>query len=55
MFQSTLPNGERLGFFDCNLVEKVSIHAPERGATLITNGLITVRSVSIHAPERGAT
>ncbi len=33
----------------------VSIHAPARGATLVTAGLAWWRPVSIHAPARGAT
>ena len=34
---------------------QVSIHAPTRGATVITSEIVTGAEVSIHAPTRGAT
>ena len=34
---------------------KVSIHAPTKGATAVRFGLSTSTAVSIHAPTKGAT
>ncbi len=39
----------------CYLPNDVSIHAPARGATEITNRGLVKTLVSIHAPARGAT
>ena len=57
IFQSTLPQGERLGaglaliaFFSF-----ISIHAPARGATRVGHTGQEVLVISIHAPARGAT
>ena len=56
-FQSTLPRGERLEYNIKNpLVITISIHAPTRGATVVTgNKQQTTNNISIHAPTRGAT
>ena len=55
-FQFTRPCGARrdlsVGLW---MMDKVSIHAPLRGATLTVNYLTTSLTVSIHAPLRGAT
>ena len=56
MFQSTHPLGVRLSAqswaFRCQVV---SIHAPTRGATFVSEKIATFAAVSIHAPTRGAT
>ena len=56
LFQSTPPRGGRLSRW---IIEKtknvVSIHAPARGATVLTWTSRPSRPVSIHAPARGAT
>ena len=56
MFQSTRPHGARQQRKAAMPRQRVSIHAPARGATLLD---IELRSdcicVSIHAPARGAT
>ena len=55
-FQSTLPRGERRKNFDMSKrVDKISIHAPARGATLISAPGWSHKAISIHAPARGAT
>ncbi len=55
-FQSTPPSGERLYSLDDFMpVWRISIHAPERGATQLVGGIDTLFKISIHAPERGAT
>ena len=36
-------------------VENISIHAPTRGATIVTKTTGADRPISIHAPTRGAT
>ena len=55
-FQSTLPRGERLrGRFQSLLPYQISIHAPARGATTVTNAYLATLMISIHAPARGAT
>ena len=55
-FQSTLPRGERrtvtIADRDGN---KISIHAPARGATSHIPCIILFHFISIHAPARGAT
>ena len=55
-FQSTHPHGVRLGsmliFPKCG---NVSIHAPTRGATIVSSKKVFDGYVSIHAPTRGAT
>ena len=57
MFQSTLPHGERRRYeWRHCLWQRVSIHAPARGATLSqVEERFTIFVVSIHAPARGAT
>ena len=56
MFQFTRPQGARLqGFLVLYCYQKVSIHAPTRGATLRQRKRQRQRQVSIHAPTRGAT
>ena len=55
-FQSTPPRGGRQilgGDRDAGIC--VSIHAPARGATSITDDPFRIPPVSIHAPARGAT
>ena len=55
-FQSTLPRGERPRLMVSTMsVLRVSIHAPTRGATMLSEENIAVPDVSIHAPTRGAT
>ena len=56
VFQSTLPRGERrldTKAMKCN--NKISIHAPTRGATAVENPVGIISGISIHAPTRGAT
>ena len=56
LFQSTLPRGERrldTKAMKCN--NKISIHAPTRGATAVENPVGIISGISIHAPTRGAT
>ena len=49
-FQSTLPRGERPDIFGVdNIPEKISIHAPARGATHFCEGYL---SISIHFNPR---
>ena len=55
-FQSTLPRRERLwhSSYIC-MYPIISIHAPAKGATILT-GLFSISSfISIHAPAKGAT
>ncbi len=56
-FQSTHPHGvRRADDLEDRRVQKVSIHAPARGATIHdTTPYTCYASVSIHAPARGAT
>ena len=55
-FQFTRPRGARLAdFFDVQMVRRVSIHAPARGATCWRQFRHWGSGVSIHAPARGAT
>ena len=55
-FQFTLPRGERLGrSIPAEIVCRVSIHAPARGATVGVAYVVAMHNVSIHAPARGAT
>ena len=56
VFQSTLPQGERRRK-ECNRPgsDKISIHAPTRGATRSALVLRWSTRISIHAPTRGAT
>ncbi len=56
-FQSTRPRGARhFRGVELQPLEKVSIHAPARGATgLAWLDLVSADLVSIHAPARGAT
>jgi len=56
MLQSTHPRGvrqaqRRIMAHD----QRVSIHAPARGATAETTSMYYQEGVSIHAPARGAT
>ena len=56
VFQSTLPREERQSI--CGMlgnVQRISIHAPTRGATDTTDRPQDRRTISIHAPTRGAT
>ncbi len=54
MFQSTPPRGGRRHYQVDILYERiVSIHAPARGATIVTGKLPGDHRVSIHAPARG--
>ena len=56
VFQSTLPQGERRRIeFPTLPHEKISIHAPTRGATANVRGFDASDVISIHAPTRGAT
>ena len=56
VFQFTLPRGERhRSLRRACIVQRVSIHAPARGATSATRASYSSLSVSIHAPARGAT
>ena len=56
VFQSTLPQGERRRWV-CNTSPYllISIHAPTRGATAVTETVSRILRISIHAPTRGAT
>ena len=55
-FQSTRPRGARRRIDDRGVQSRVvSIHAPARGATSITDAVPFPAGVSIHAPARGAT
>ena len=54
-FQSTLPREERLLNAFYNAEQKISIHAPTRGATAIDTSSFVSVGISIHAPTRGAT
>ena len=57
VFQSTLPRGERQDdLATVARIDKISIHAPARGATGDpTMQIEYMISISIHAPARGAT
>ena len=57
IFQSTLPRGERQDdLATVARIDKISIHAPARGATGDpTMQIEYMISISIHAPARGAT
>ena len=56
IFQSTLPRGERQDdLATVARIDKISIHAPARGATVLLRSSCTVVCISIHAPARGAT
>ena len=56
IFQSTLPQGERLQTYFCFVYFLViSIHAPARGATYVPKHYANTLQISIHAPARGAT
>ncbi len=55
-FQSTHPRGVRPAINQANYEhQKVSIHAPARGATMENSHYEGIFDVSIHAPARGAT
>ena len=55
-FQSTLPQGERLTTYVIAFTTmEISIHAPARGATLMSDVDWDEILISIHAPARGAT
>ena len=55
-FQSTLPRGERpIKPTLSKITPIISIHAPTRGATKISNCRNRRSDISIHAPTRGAT
>ena len=36
-------------------LQRISIHAPTRGATILTDAGVEIDAISIHAPTRGAT
>ena len=56
LFQSTLPRRERLRTTSCAVwLNRVSIHAPTKGATGADGQDRPVKNVSIHAPTKGAT
>ena len=56
VFQSTHPRGVRLDVrYSDDRVERISIHAPARGATWNHAFFNAEISISIHAPARGAT
>ena len=56
LFQSTLPQGERLNSLQISLITRsISIHAPTRGATWSDSAITQIEYISIHAPTRGAT
>ena len=56
VFQSTHPHGVRPSMVNSReRSDCVSIHAPTRGATLLTMRHALSETVSIHAPTRGAT
>ena len=56
MFQSTHPRGvRRLSSPNPHHPQRVSIHAPARGATFARSVAMIWPLVSIHAPARGAT
>ena len=38
-----------------DIIERISIHAPLRGATSASKTLVILAAISIHAPLRGAT
>ena len=55
-FQSTLPRRERRihdSKYMC--LQKISIHAPAKGATFLYRFIIIFMFISIHAPAKGAT
>ena len=55
-FQSTLPRGERLAnAYETINRNRISIHAPTRGATVAIVAGEGEGTISIHAPTRGAT
>ena len=55
-FQSTLPRRERRDQPNgCKLCDRVSIHAPAKGATRGGSPDLPSGGVSIHAPAKGAT
>ena len=56
VFQSTLLQEERQAW-DCisGRGQRISIHAPTRGATIFLTFIIPFLLISIHAPTRGAT
>ena len=55
-FQSTLPREERQRLDRLVFsVRLISIHAPTRGATDVSERVIKLLIISIHAPTRGAT
>ena len=54
-FQSTRPHGARHNEVRKDTLDWVSIHAPTRGATVISSYDKQIKAVSIHAPTRGAT
>ena len=41
--------------YDFDALEKISIHAPARGATSFVKSVLLSNFISIHAPARGAT
>ena len=54
-FQSTLPREERRNIIYTLWIDRISIHAPTRGATLPSETGSSAIKISIHAPTRGAT
>ena len=56
LFQSTLPRRERLAIIGASdLPNRISIHAPAKGATSSATAVIWCSKISIHAPAKGAT
>ena len=56
LFQSTPPRRERQQIIEvCPECEKISIHAPAKGATAVRYSLMMYQIISIHAPAKGAT
>ena len=56
LFQSTHPSGvRREKFQDLRVIEIISIHAPQWGATRPTSLSSAPHGISIHAPQWGAT
>ena len=54
-FQFTpLREGRRAAMADISAIKKISIHAPPRGATWISDFFVRGDAISIHAPRGGA-
>ena len=56
VFQSTHPSGvRRTSAYTVDLLDDISIHAPQWGATVDIDVLLLDQLISIHAPQWGAT